>query len=124
MKRAYAFLAILLLAGCGTFSPAGEIPVSDTLSPEAKVVQTLINEGNAFLIAFNREVGEQKREGIITAQRRDYLIDLSDEYGKTLDEAQTFLRGGDILAARTKAELVKRLITALHREIARAARPQ
>src|ERR1044071_3775295 len=118
-----AATASLALAGCGTlFTPTGTIPVSQTLSPQAQAAQTAINEGNVLLIAFNKAVGQQKVDGIITAAERDAYLDRSDAYGKNLDDAQKALRAGDVLSAKNQAELVKRLITTLHKEVANIAR--
>lgn len=118
--------ACLALSGCGTmstlFTPAGSIPVSQALSPQAQAAQTAINEGNVLLISFNKTVGQQKVDGIITAAERDAYLDTSDGYGKNLDDAQKALRSGDILSATNQAEMVKRLVIALHRKAAEAAR--
>lgn len=121
--KPFIVAACLALAGCGTlFTNTGTIPVSQTLSPQAQQAQTAINEANVLLTAFNNAVGQEKVDGIITAAERDAYLDKSDAYGETLDKAQKALRGGDILSAKNQAELVKKLITTLHREVANAAR--
>lgn len=115
---------IVLIPGCSVFTPAGTIPVSESLSKPAQAAQTAINEGNVLLIAFNRTVGQQKTDGIITAAERDAYLDKSDKLGADLDKAQAALRAGDLVTAQDKAELTKTLILALHREVAAKARGQ
>jgi hypothetical protein len=117
-----AVIAALLLASCGMFTPAGEIPVSEKLSVAAQAAQKAINEANVLLISFNNVVGQQKADAIITASERDVYLNRSDMYGEDLDKAQKALRAGDVVTAQNKAELVKKLIIALHREVAQAKR--
>lgn len=117
-----ALFLILALTGCALFSPPGTIPVSQSLSVPAQAAQSAINEANAILIAFNNTVGQQKVDGVITAAERDAYLDKSDAYGEQLDRAQKSLRTGDVVTAKNQAELVKTLVTTLHKAVAAKAR--
>lgn len=118
-----ALAAAALLAGCGTmFTPAGTLPVSEKLSPAAQVAQTAINEANIVLHAVAKVIGQNVVDGITPKAEGQKQIDQVRAYAAEVDRAQKMLDAGDVLGAKSKAELTQKLIVALHREVAQRAR--
>jgi len=108
----------LLLSGCALVAPA-DIPVSAKLSPAAQTVQKAINEANIALTATANVIAQNVLEGIMTKPEAQSALDKVKDYGKKVDAAQVMLNTGDVLNAKTQAELLSSLILALHREVAK-----
>lgn len=132
--------AALLVAGCGTFTPVGSIPVDPTLPPAAQAVQTTINESFVLVGASADVLLENYNAGVVTwdefvVQRGDlrtYLRDLDKAQG-LLDACVKQLREPakagaprappcDFTDPARQADLTKRLATGLHRKIAERRR--
>jgi len=108
----------LLLSGCALVAPA-DIPVSAKLSPAAQTVQKAINEANIALTATANVIAQNVLEGIMTKPEAQSALDKVKDYGKKVDAAQVMLNTGDVLNAKTQAELLSSLILTLHREVAK-----
>src|SRR5574342_484404 len=105
----------LLLPGCTLFQPA-DIPVSQSLSPQAAAAQKAINEANVALAATANVIVENVASGILTKpETQSYVAKLRD-FASKVDAAQVLLNGGKVIDAKNQAELLKSLIIALHRE--------
>lgn len=119
--RFLLFAIMLAVAGCAV-SPTGTIPVSSQLSPVAQQAQTAINETNVLLNAMAQVIGANVQDRIYTREEGQQKLDLVRAYGRDVDRAQALLDSGEVLAAKDKAELTMRLLTALQREVAKSAR--
>jgi hypothetical protein len=123
MLRWISCALLLALAGCGTlFTPPGEIPVSQQLSPAAQAVQSTVNEANILLAAVASVIGQNVLDGIATKAEGQRQLDQVRAYAAEVDRAQKLLESGEIIAAKDRAELTRRLVVALHREVAARAR--
>lgn len=115
-------LSLSLLGGCAVFSEPGEIPVSEKLSSQAKAAQTAINEANVLLAAAARVIKQNAADGIMTKAEAQKALDQVRSYAADVDKAKNLLAAGEVLNAQNKAELVHKLIVALHREVSERAR--
>lgn len=126
MRILLVVLAIAL-SGCGLMGPGGlfpknDIPVSQTLSPAAQTVQNALNEANVTLTAAANVVAQNVAEGIYTKpQGQSYVAKIKD-FAKQVDAAQVLLQNGDILNADKQAQVLSKLIIALHKEVATRSR--
>lgn len=111
----------LLLPGCAMFQPS-DIPVSQSLPVAAQNAQKAINEANVTLTAAANVVSQNFADGILTKEEAQSYIAKIEDYAKKVDSAKKLLDGGDILGAQNQAELLSKLIVALHREVAAKAR--
>lgn len=114
----------LALSGCSVFTKPGEIPVSEKLSAPAQVAQTAINEANVLLAAVAKVIAQNAKDGISTKEEAQKLLDKVRKYSADVDKAKKLLDAGDIMSAKTQAELVNKLIVSLHREVTARARKQ
>lgn len=115
----------LALSGCGSIGglfQKSDIPVSATMSTQAQEVQKALNEANVTLTAAATVVAQNVTEGIITKPDGQAYIARIKEFAKQVDAAQILLKGGDILNANTQAQILSKLILALHREVASRSR--
>lgn len=129
--------AALLVAGCGTFTKVGTIPVDPALPAAAQAVQTGIHESNVLIAASADVLLENYNGGIVSAS--DFIAErgLLRSYANQIDRAQTLLNDcvkilratpGDPRSPRPppcdftepqrQAEITARLVTALHKKIA------
>ena len=116
-------LTIALVGGCAMVAPA-DVPVSQSLSAPAQAVQKSINEANIAIATAANVVAQNTVDGIWTKEEgRAYVAKLKDFAGK-VDAAQKMLDSGDVLSAKNQAELLSKLVVALHREVAARARKQ
>ena len=123
MKRAIIAAVLVIaamLAGCSTLGgmvkPA-DLPVSAELSEPAKIAQTAINEANVILIAAADVTYQYVVEGWISKEEgRSYYVVLRD-WEQKLIAAQKLLDAGKALDAQSEAELIRKAIVALHKEI-------
>ena len=115
----------IALGGCADLLRPADVPVSQSLPVAAQSVQKTINEVNIALTAAANVVAQNKADGIYNdAEVAGYKAQLQDA-ARQVDKAQNLLRLGDIASARTQAEIVERLILALHKEVvARSRRTQ
>ena len=109
------------LAGCSAFAPAA-IPVNQTLSQPAQQAQQALNEANIALTAAYSVLAQNMTDGIYTKAEGQSYLDRLNQMADQTDKAQAALKNGDILGAKTQAELLSKAIVALHREIAAKAR--
>ena len=112
-----------VLSGCALVAPA-DLPVSQSLSAPAQAVQKTINESNIAITAAANVVAQNTIDGIWTKQEGQAYIAKLKDYASKVDAAQKMLDSGDVLNAKNQAELLSRLIVALHREVAARARKQ
>lgn len=138
-KILFAIAVSVLLAGCGTFTKVGTIPVDPTLPAPAQAVQTGIHESNVLIAASAVVLLENYNGGIVTAS--DFIAERGQlrSYANQLDRAQTLLDDcvkvlrnpatpGDPRSPRPppcdftepqrQAEITAGLVTALHKKIA------
>ena len=119
--RAWVLSLGFVLSGCALVQPS-TIPVSATLSAPAQSVQKALNEANVVLAASASVVAQNVADGILTKpEAQSYVVKLK-EYAKQVDGAQKLLDSGDVLGAQNQAELLSRLIVALHKEVAARSR--
>ena len=105
------FTAVLLLAACAN-------PVTVPQTP-----QEAINEANVTLTATSNVIAQNVADGIFTKAEAQSYLDKVRELAKKVDDAQALVDAG-LPDAKDRAELVRRLIVALHREVAQRARQQ
>lgn len=121
-----SFLTVFTLLGCGTtgrmIAPMEPIAVPEHLSEVGKEAQKLINEANVALIAAYDVVREKRRDRLISKMDALKHLDTLDDYSGKVDNAQEALDLGNDTAAKGKAELLKTLIAALHKQVAEKAR--
>jgi hypothetical protein len=123
MLATAVLVAAAALSGCGTmFTQAGTIPVSQSLSPQAQAAMNAINEANVLLAAAANVIAQNVVDGISTKAEGQKLLDQVRAYSADVDRAKAMLVAGEVLAARDKAELARKLVVALHREVAARAR--
>lgn len=99
---------LLLLAACTTVVP--------------KTPQEAINEANIYLNATAQQIGENVKNGVMTKAEAQDALDKVKTYRDQVDIAQTLLDQGNAAAAMDKAKIVRSLVIALHREVAKRAR--
>ena len=121
----YLILVLALsLAGCDTLFVKADVPVSQSLPPAAQEAQTAINEANILITATANVIAENVKAGIMTRlEGQKYVTKLKD-YAQQVDNAQALVRTGDIFNAKTQAELLKKALLALHKEVAARARKE
>ena len=112
---------IALGAGCTAFAPA-QLPVSQELPAAAQTAQKAINEANVALAAAANVLTQQVTDGILTKTESQSYLNRLKGYAKQVDESKALLDKGLVLDAQKEAELVAKLIAALHREVAARAR--
>ena len=111
----------LVLSGCSMVAPA-TVPVSQSLSPAAQSVQKALNEANITIAAAANVVAQYVADGILTKpEAQKYVAELKG-YAAQADKAQKMLDSGDVVNAKNQAELLNRLIVALHREVSTRSR--
>ena len=121
LKQFSLSLLLILLAGCSVMQRTA-IPTDPV---EAKrLAQTYINEANVTLTAAANVVAQKRKDNIITVAERDSYVDKIRDFAKQADDVQALLDTGDIEKGFNQAELLKRLIVILHREVATKARQQ
>lgn len=120
------FLALLLaglaacaLPGCSTLGTTG---VSSTLSPQAQLAQGAINETNVTLAATANVIAQNLSDGTMTKDEAQVALNQVKDYATKADDAQNLLDKGLVLDAKSQAELVRGLISALHKQVAAKAR--
>lgn len=121
LLTAWAFAIGLVLGGCALVQPTG-LPVSQTLSPAAQEAQRAINEANVILAAAANVTAQNVADGILTKPEGQAYVAKLKEYAGKVDAAQKLLDSGDVLNAKTQAEVLSRLIVALHKEVAARSR--
>jgi hypothetical protein len=94
------FLALLLLAGCASLVK----PVS---------VRQSIAYSEGGLTAVYNTIRDFKREGRITAEKRDQLVAEADKVGVALDASRAALGTGDITTAEGKLQFARSALLAL-----------
>ena len=119
--RALLVAILLSLAAC-TPTKVGTVPVSERLSPAEQQAQSAIHEANILLNAAARVIGQNVQDKIMTKAEGQKALDQVRSYATDVDRAQRLLDSGDVLNAQNQAELAKKLIVILHREIAEKAR--
>lgn len=113
-----ALILILALTGCALFSPTGTIPVSQTLSAPAQQAQSSINEANVLLAAAANVIAQNVVDGITPKDDARAQLAKVKSLAADVDRAKRLLEAGDIATAGQQAELARKLIVALHREVA------
>lgn len=112
-------LASCVLPGCTTLGTTG---VSSALSPEAQLAQRAINETNVTLAAAANVIAQNLSDGVMTRAEAQEALNQVKEYAIKADDAQKLLDTGFVLDAKNQAELVKGLISTLHKQVAAKAR--
>lgn len=116
--------AALALSGCGTmFSGLSTVGVSKDVSPAQQKAQASINEANILITATANVVVENVKAGIMTKAEGQGYVNKLREFANRVDDAQALVNSG-LPDAQSQAELVHRLVLALHREVAAKARGQ
>lgn len=124
----WTLLAVVLAAvlwslpGCSVLTPPGSVPVSQSLSPQAQAAQTAINEANILLIAASNVIAQNVVDGVSTKEEGRVLLARVKALAADVDRAQKLLVAGEVVTAQTQAELTRKLLVALHREVAEKAR--
>lgn len=121
MRILLAFLtaAVMGLPSCALMQSA-ELPAAPAVTPIEKA-QAAINEANLLITASAHVLEANRKAEIITdAEYWDMGMQLVG-YAKDVDNAQAALRMGEDGAAG-QADILKNLITSLHRKIAEKAR--
>ena len=111
----------IALGACSGFTPTS-LPISQNLPQAAQTAQKAINEANVALAAAANVLTQQVTDGILTKQEAQAYLDRLKGYAKQVDGSKELLAKGLILDAKKEAELVAKLIIALHREVAARAR--
>lgn len=118
-KLRLVFLSLLTafaLSSCAMFGQP-LLPVSQELSQPAQVAQTIINESRVTVIAAANVTLQYLNEGWLTkAEARGYYEKLNG-WNEKLSAAQKLLDAGDILNAKTQAELIQMAVVALHNDV-------
>jgi hypothetical protein len=110
----------LALTGCGVMGELVDtkpLPVAPTLSPLEQKIQVTINEARTTLTAAYNLVGYYRQGGIMTRAEGDRYLATLDKYREQAHLAQKALDGKLLTDAQTQADVVKNLITAVHKEI-------
>jgi soluble cytochrome b562 len=94
------------------------LPVSQKLSPAAQSVQKSINEANVILTAAANVLSQQVADGILSKPDAQAYLSKIKGYAADVDKAQDLLAKGLILDAKNQAEILSKLVVALHKEIA------
>lgn len=119
MKRILAALILgaALAGGCvSTNKPLG---VDPTASKSVQVAQSAIVEGYVLIAGVAKTVETQKKAGIITAAERDVFVAQLDDMFAKLVAAESLLADGRELLVAEKTALVRMLVVALERELAK-----
>lgn len=104
-------MAVMLLAACAN-------PLTVPQTP-----QGAIDEANVMLHATANVIAQNVADGIYTKAEGQKYLDKVRDLAKKVDDAQALVDAG-LPDAKDRAELVRRLIVALHREVAQRARNQ
>lgn len=115
-------LVLLSIPGCSVLTPPGSIPVSQSLSPAAQQAQSLINEANVLLTAAANVIAQNVVDGIYTKDEGQAQLNKVKALAAQVDKAAALLMAGEVLSAKDQAELTRKLIIALHREVAERKR--
>jgi polyhydroxyalkanoate synthesis regulator phasin len=109
---------VLALAGAALMVALGGC-INQPTVPQTP--QEAINEANITLTATATVIGQNVKDGIFTKDEAQRYVDKVRELGGQLDQAQALVKSG-MPDAKSRAELVRSLILALHREVATRAR--
>jgi len=129
MKRILAVLALAaLLSGCGTWQALTQPVHGDkavtTEAPAVRAARVAIDEANASLTGLNNVIGQNVEAKVWTKAQAQAYLDQSKDYGKKVDDARDFLRGGLLTEAKSQADAAKSLILILHTRVAAEARKE
>ena len=117
-------IASITLPSCAGLDPKPmtELKLPANLSEAGKEAQKIINETNVVLTASYKVLAVNVEDELIgTADAMQYLETLND-YAHRADQAQDALNLGKIADAKTQAETLNKLVSALHRKIAEKAK--
>jgi electron transfer flavoprotein alpha subunit len=112
MKTARYLVPLLLLALAGCAAKA----LQDLTPQDAIIEAKLVLKGSQDVLEANLD------DGVYTADEAARKLAQLEGYWKDIKEAETLLALGKGLEAKTKADLVKSLASALRRELAERAR--
>lgn len=113
-------LAAVGLVACDTLGTSGVV-AGQTAAQQA---QGVINESNVTLTAAANVIAQNALDGTMTKQEAQSALDQVRELVRQVDLAQALLNSGAVLDAKTKADVVNRLVLALHKQVAAKARAQ
>lgn len=112
------------LSSCALVEPGAQIKVDEKATATAQAAQHAVNEGYVLLTASYNVVADNVGSGVMTKDEGRGYIEKLDGFKAKLDAAHDLLKGGKALEARDKAELLRSLILALHKEVAAKARKE
>lgn len=113
--------AATLIGGCTLFSPPRPIGVSPEMSEALQKAQAAVNEANILITATAIVVNDGAKSGIFTKSEALSYLGKIDEFTQRAKDAQALIDSG-FPDAQNQAELMHRLVLALHREVAQRAR--
>lgn len=120
-----ALVLQLLLAGCTGnqyIKPIETIAVPQSLPDAGKEAQKLINEANVLLTATYNVIGDNAANHVWTRAEAQRYQDQANDYADMVDRAQDAVALGNFHEAKGQAEIVSKLLGALHKEVAAQAR--
>ena len=124
MRLLYAIIIGMAVLAGGCASTKAPIGVDPTASKPVQTAQAAITEGFLLIAAAGDQIAQQKADGIITAAERDVKVGELRMHFATLKDAQKLLADGKEALATNRAAIVRTLVTAMQRELAKKARTQ
>lgn len=125
MKFLAALFLSLALVGCqtvgGMFEPVFEPKPVEKVQDVTELVQDILIEANVSRAAVNRTIRDRAKNKLWDDATAQKYLDMSKDYRGKIEKAQKLLDAGNVLDAKSEAELVRSLIEKLTAEVARQA---
>jgi len=114
--------ALAFSSGCAMFEPVDpNVAIEESLPAPVKVVKQVIFESRILMTAVAQTYKQELDQGIVTPAQAHAMGEKLAGYAKDLDTADELVDAGDILGAKSKADLVHKAVVALHKQIVKKA---